>query len=131
MKEIEVVAAVIENEGQILCVQRGDHQYSYVSKKYEFPGGKVEQGESLEQAIVREIFEELELTIQVEKHLGIVNHTYPDFKIKMHGFLCRCENRTLTLKEHLAAQWLNRKDLMTLDWAAADIPFVRSIHSKE
>jgi 8-oxo-dGTP diphosphatase len=92
--------------------------------KFEFPGGKVECGESLEQAIIREISEELDLAIRVTSHLATITHDYPDFRIKMHGFLCSCDNRTLILREHLDAIWASKEELSTLDWALADIPFV-------
>lgn len=127
MKLIEVVAAIIENQNQILCVQRGESKYPYISKKYEFPGGKVELNESLENALIREIFEELELKIVVEKHVSTVLHHYPDFSIKMHGFLCRSDSRDLILREHLHAVWLDRSELNTLDWAGADVPFVQNM----
>jgi 8-oxo-dGTP diphosphatase len=131
MKSIEVVAAIIENENQFLCVKRAKSKYPYISMKFEFPGGKVEVGESLEQAIIREISEELNLSISVKSHLSTVTHDYPDFRIKMHGYLCTCENRVLVLREHLDAVWANRDALSVFDWAAADIPFVDLLQSNE
>ena len=121
MKHIEVVAAVITNHNQILCVQRGVNKYNYISMKYEFPGGKIEPGESFETAIKREILEELKLDIKVEKPFMTTSHEYPDFKITMHSFICTCENRELTLTEHIDFMWLTRENLSILDWAAADI----------
>ena len=124
MKHIEVVAAVIENENQYLCVQRNANKYDYISYKYEFPGGKVEQNETNEEALIREIQEELNLEIQIQKHIITVEHTYPDFKISMHTYLCNSQNRKLTLNEHVDHKWLEKVDLPSLDWAAADVPIV-------
>jgi 8-oxo-dGTP diphosphatase len=124
MKHIEVVAAVIEHENQYLCVQRNANKYDYISYKYEFPGGKVEINETNEEALIREIQEELNLEIQIQKHIITVEHTYPDFKISMHTYLCSTQNRSLTLNEHVDHKWLEKVDLSSLDWAAADVPIV-------
>ena len=124
MKHIEVVAAVIEHENQYLCVQRNANKYDYISYKYEFPGGKVEINETNEEALIREIQEELNLEIQIQKHIITVEHTYPDFKISMHTYLCNSHNRILTLNEHIDHKWLEKSDLPSLDWAAADVPIV-------
>jgi len=124
MKHIEVVAAVIEHENNYLCVQRNANKYDYISYKYEFPGGKVEQNETNEKALIREIQEELNLEIQIQKHIITVEHTYPDFKISMHTYLCKTQNRSLILNEHVDHKWLEKVDLPSLDWAAADVPIV-------
>lgn len=124
MKHIEVVAAVIIHNNKILCVQRNHNKFDYISYKYEFPGGKVELDESQEQAIIREIQEELSLKIEIEKHLITVNHSYPDFKITMNTFLCNCLTKDIILHEHIDAKWLEVGELSILDWAAADIPIV-------
>jgi 8-oxo-dGTP diphosphatase len=124
MKHIEVVAAVILNNDQYLCVQRNFSKYDYISYKYEFPGGKVELNETKEEALSREIKEELNLEIKIEKHIITVEHTYPDFKISMHTYLCKSENREITLNEHIAFKWLEKQELPILDWAEADIPIV-------
>ena len=124
MKHIEVVAAVIHHEGDILCVQRGAHKYAYIAHKYEFPGGKVEDGESAREALNREIYEELKLYITVKQLLLTVNHQYPDFKVTMHCYCCESLTRSLTLTEHVRFQWLPPKALKKLNWAAADIPAV-------
>ncbi len=124
MKHIEVVAAVIIHNNKILCVQRNHNKFDYISYKYEFPGGKVELDESQEQAIIREIQEELSLKIEIEKHLITVNHSYPDFKITMNTFLCNCVTKDIILNEHIDAKWLEIGELSNLDWAAADIPIV-------
>lgn len=124
MKHIEVVAAVIKHEEAILCVQRGNHKFEYIAHKYEFPGGKVENGETAEEALKREIQEELNLDITVKQLLITVKHQYPDFYIIMHAHHCSCTSRQITLTEHVRHQWLPEEALRTLDWAAADVPVV-------
>lgn len=124
MKRIEVVAAVIEHENHYLCVQRNANKFDYISYKYEFPGGKIEPNETNEEALKREIQEELNIEIEIQKHIITVEHTYPDFIISMHTYLCKSQNRTLTLNEHVDHKWLEIVDLPSLDWAAADVPIV-------
>ena len=127
MNHIEVVAAIIVNKDKILCVQRNVNKYSYISMKYEFPGGKVEPGESRENALIREIKEELDMDIQIQEELLTVEHIYPDFKLTMHSFICSCENNALTLSEHINYKWLNENELKSLDWAAADVPIIEKL----
>ena len=130
MKHHEVVAAIIQHGSAILCLQRGPSKYTYIAHKYEFPGGKVEPGETHEAALVREIREELSLTIQVQEHFLTVEHTYPDFHITLRAFLCHADSTTPTLHEHLAYQWLPASQLAALDWAAADIPLVAQLTAR-
>ncbi len=124
MKKVEVVAAVIFYNNKILCVQRGDNKYNYIAFKYEFPGGKVESGETNEKAIKREIQEELNLEISIDSKFITVNHQYPDFTLVMHSFICSCDNPVIVLSEHVDFKWLDKTELKKLDWAAADIPIV-------
>jgi 8-oxo-dGTP diphosphatase len=124
MKKVEVVAAVIFHNNKILCVQRGDNKYNYIAFKYEFPGGKVESGETNETAIKREILEELNLKISIDSKFITVNHQYPDFTLVMHSFICSCNNPEIELSEHVDFKWLDKTELKKLDWAAADIPIV-------
>lgn len=124
MKKVEVVAAVIFHNNKILCVQRGENKYSYIAFKYEFPGGKVENGETNEAAIKREILEELNLEISIDSQFLTVNHEYPDFILTMHSFICFCDNPSIELSEHIDCKWLDKTELKTLDWAAADVPIV-------
>lgn len=133
MKSIEVVAAIILFEKKILCVQRGENKLKYISKKFEFPGGKMEIGESKDQTIKREILEELKMKIEVQEEFLTVKHQYPDFNIIMHSFICKCENPKLTLTEHIDYKWLKTSELKKLDWAAADLPIVKKLmkHSNE
>ncbi|MES2558666.1 MAG: (deoxy)nucleoside triphosphate pyrophosphohydrolase [Bacteroidota bacterium] len=127
MKQIEVVAAIIINENKILCVQRGENRLPYISKKYEFPGGKMEQGERKEDAIKREILEELKMDIDVMDEFLTVKHEYPDFIIEMHSFICHCKDTLVTLTEHIDFKWLDVSELHSLDWAAADVPIVHKL----
>ncbi|HIF9129306.1 TPA: (deoxy)nucleoside triphosphate pyrophosphohydrolase [Photobacterium damselae] len=126
-KQIEVVAAVLINGGQFLAVQRGESKLSYVSKKWEFPGGKVEAGETLVAAITRELEEELRITIAEPQFLLTVEHSYPDFDITMHCFVVNVPTRELELTEHIDSRWLNKDQLWDLDWAAADVPAVEML----
>ncbi|MDZ4663981.1 MAG: (deoxy)nucleoside triphosphate pyrophosphohydrolase [Bacteroidota bacterium] len=130
MKHIEVVAAVIIFENKILCVQRNENKFEYISKKYEFPGGKMEVGETKEETIKREISEELKIDIEVGEEFLTVTHQYPDFILTMHSFLCTCKDLKLTLTEHIDFRWLDKNNLEGLDWAAADVPIVNKLMSK-
>ena len=127
MKQIHVVAAVIIHNKKILCVQRGPAKYDYISKKWEFPGGKLEEGETKLEAIVREIKEELHMEINVDAFLITVHHAYPDFQLTMDTFLCSSESGELTLTEHGDFKWLEKSELAVLDWAAADVPIVEKL----
>jgi len=127
MKSVEVVAAIIIYENKILCVQRGESKLSYISKKYEFPGGKMEIGETKAETIRREIFEELNMKIDVQEEFMTVTHQYPDFILTMHSFICKCESSQLTLTEHIDYKWRLKNELEDLDWAAADIPIMKKL----
>jgi 8-oxo-dGTP diphosphatase len=129
MKKIDVVAAIIQCGEETLCVQRGPAKLDYISKKYEFPGGKIEVGETKESAIIREIKEELHLDILKPKFFNTVLHQYPDFHITMHTFICPVESTEITLTEHIDEKWLRIDELHKLDWAAADIPVVEKLQS--
>ena len=117
MKQIEVVAAIIHDEGRIFATQRG---YGDYKEDWEFPGGKMEPGESPEEALKREIWEELETKIIVEHLVQTVEYDYPKFHLKMHCFWCHIESGQLVLKEHEAARWLKPEDLDSVDWLPAD-----------
>lgn len=127
MKYIEVVAAIIIHNNQILCVQRSENKLDYISKKWEFPGGKIESGESKQKTIKREISEELEMNITVQEEYITVNHQYPDFHLTMHSFICSCNEPSLNLTEHIDYKWLYKNELNQLDWAAADIPIMMKL----
>lgn len=127
MKYIEVVAAIIIHNNKILCVQRSENKLDYISKKWEFPGGKIESGESKQETIKREISEELEMNITVQEEYITVNHQYPDFHLTMHSFICSCNEPSLNLTEHIDYKWLDKNELNQLDWAAADIPIMMKL----
>lgn len=127
MKHYDVVAAVIFEGPAVLCVQRGPGPYAYTALHYEFPGGKVEANESREAALKREIKEELDLEIAIQRPLLIVEHTYPDFEITLHSYACQSQSRELQLREHIDARWLAPRDLLGLRWAAADVPIVERL----
>lgn len=131
MKHIEVVAAIIKHRNKILCVQRGENKFEYISKKYEFPGGKMEAGETKIETVRREIFEELKMEIEVQEEFLTTTHTYPDFKITMHSFICSCISPELTLTEHIDFKWLEKEELEAIDWAAADVPIVHKLMKNE
>ncbi len=125
MKTIEVVAGVIKDkQGLTLAVQRGESSKEYISKKWEFPGGKIEEGESREDALSRELSEELKIETTIGDLVMTVDHTYPDFRLIMHAYHCEIISGELTLTEHLDQKWLRGSELKDLDWAAADIPIV-------
>ncbi len=118
MKRIEVVAAVIYDEqGRIFATQRG---YGDLKDGWEFPGGKVEIGETQEDALKREIWEELETRIRIECLIDTIEWDYPDFHLTMHCFKCYVESGSLQLKEHEAAKWLSMEDIGSVDWLPAD-----------
>ena len=127
MKKIFVIAGVIINKEKILCAQRGKNKLSYISEKFEFPGGKIEDNENDVQCLKREILEELSLNIQINNFYMLVNHKYPDFQLNMKVYLCSSSNRNLTLKEHISCRWLDKNKLEILDWAEADIPVVKRL----
>ena len=132
MKKVEVVAAIINFENEIFCVQRPENNLNYISKKFEFPGGKIEKGESKEQALRRELIEELNFTpTKIDSLFLTVVHEYPDFELTMHSFKCHSETKDIQLNEHISAKWLTLKNLNKLDWAEADIPIVEKLIEDE
>ena len=125
MKRIEVVAAIIHDEGgRVFATQRG---YGDWQDYWEFPGGKMEAGESPEDALKREIWEELETRIVIERLIKTIEYDYPKFHLTMHCFWCRIESGNLILKEHEAARWLSRNELDSVDWLPADKELLNEI----
>ena len=125
MKQIEVVAAIIhDNKGRIFVTQRGYGEYK---DWWEFPGGKMEAGEMPEEALKREIREELETRIVVERLVETVEWDYPTFHLTMHCYLCHVECGHLELKEHEEAKWLNKDELESVNWLPADWELVRKL----
>ena len=128
MKKVEVVAAIIIYEDKILCVQRGQSKLDYISKKFEFPGGKIEKNETKIEALKRELIEELNfIPNKIENLFLTVVHEYPDFELTMHSFICYTETKEIQLNEHISCEWLTLINLKNLDWAAADIPIVNRL----
>lgn len=128
MKQIEVVAAIIhDEEGRIFATQRG---YGDYKDGWEFPGGKMEPGETPEEALKREIWEELETRIVVERLVQTVEWDYPKFHLKMHCFWCSIESGSLILKEHEAARWLKKEDIHSVEWLPADLIVVKELQDK-
>lgn len=123
-KKIEVVAAVIHSSGRIFATQRG---YGDFKDKWEFPGGKIEEGESREEALQREIREELDTEIRIGKSLCTVEYDYPAFHLVLHCYLCTVAAGDLRLKEHESARWLSLADLESVDWLPADIQILPAI----
>lgn len=124
MKTIRVVAAIIFNQGKVFATQRG---YGEFKDGWEFPGGKIEPGETPEEAIKREIKEELDTEIEVVKFLDTVEYDYPKFHLSMDCFICKVVSGDLVLKEHEAAKWLTKENLDSVDWLPADQGLVEKI----
>lgn len=124
MKTIDVVAAIIVKGTEILAMQRG---YGEFEGGWEFPGGKVEQGETPEEAIVREIHEELNARISVQRFLTQVEHDYPTFHLSMKCFICTLDDPSFQLLEHHAAKWLDMQHIDIVDWLPADIKVVAAL----
>lgn len=118
MKTIEVVAAVIKDGGRIFATQRG---YGEFKDMWEFPGGKIEAGESREEALKREIREELDTEISIDSFLCTVDYDYPAFHLTMHCFICSVVSGKLVLKEHESARWLGPGQIGSVDWLPADL----------
>ncbi len=127
MKKIEVVAGIIFFQDQILCVQRPKNKLQYISEKFEFPGGKIEEGETQKEALQRELLEELNISTTIKSFFHTVVHEYPDFELTMHSFICEVDTKELALHEHINQEWLKVNELKNLDWAAADIPIVNKL----
>ena len=127
MKSVIVSAAVIYRANNILCVQRPQHSKGHISLKWEFPGGKVEEGEQFKEALVREIREELSVDIEISNFFMTVEHTYPDFHLVMHVYNCQLTEGEVILNEHVDMKWLKVDELDRLDWAEADIPIVKRL----
>ena len=117
MKTIRVVAAIIRDKGRIFATQRG---YGPYKDGWEFPGGKIEPGETPEEALKREIREELDTEIEVGEPAGHIEYDYPEFHLSMDCFFCTLLSGNLTLKEHEAARWLSPAELDSVSWLPAD-----------
>ena len=123
MKHIHVAAAVIIERERVFVAQRKDS--GELGLKWEFPGGKLEPGETGEVAVIREIEEELSTRISVQRHLTTVHHQYSSCSLTMDAFLCTVVEGSLEIAEHRDYRWLAADELFSVDWAAADIPIVQ------
>ena len=127
MKRIEVAAAVIVRDGGLLATERG---YGPWKDWWEFPGGKMEDGETPEAALVREIREELDAELSIDKFLHTVEWDYPDFHLTMHCYLCSLTSDSLRLNEHEAARWLTADTLRSVRWLPADLELLPLIEKE-
>ena len=121
MKEIKVVAAIIQKENKILATKRG---YGEFINMWEFPGGKIEPGETKEEALIREIKEELNIEINVDKFAIDIEYQYPNFYLFMSCFMCSIKEGSMELLEHNDSKWITKEELNTLNWLSADIDAV-------
>lgn len=126
MQTKKVVAAVIIKDGQLFATQRG---YGNYKDWWEFPGGKIEPGETPQEALRREIREELDTIVSVGELLYTVEYDYPEFHLSMQCYLCTIVSGELTLLEHEAARWLGKDELQSVQWLPADVALVEKIRT--
>ena len=124
MKKIEVVAAIIRDGDKILATQRG---YGEFAGGWEFPGGKMEKEEAREAALIREILEELDVTVKVEEYLMTIEYTYPKFHLTMHCYFCHVIEGDIKLLEHSAGCWLAKEEFDSVEWLPADLDVVERL----
>lgn len=124
MKNIRVVSAIICKDNKIFATQRG---YGEFKDRWEFPGGKIEENESNENALKREIKEELDIDIKVEKLLDTVEYDYPNFHLTMYCYICKLVDKEPVLLEHESACWVDNKNIKNLNWLPADLEIIDKI----
>jgi len=127
-KTIEVVAALIQDGDRFYSAKRKDE--GELAKKWEFPGGKIEDGESHHEALKREIKEELSAIIEVDRFLMTVHHTYQSFDLVMHAYICHIKEGQLTLSEHLEDAWMTPSEMDDVDFAAADLGIIIKLNER-
>lgn len=127
MKTIKVVAAIIHTATRIFATQRG---YGEFKDGWEFPGGKIEEGETPQEALCREIREELDTEIEVGELFDTVEYDYETFHLSMQCFLCTVKEGNLVLKEHEAARWLTKEELFSVDWLPADLGLIKKLEER-
>ena len=127
MKTVRVVAAIIIEKGKVFATQRG---YGEFKDGWEFPGGKIEPGETPEEAVVREIKEELDTEVKAIELFDTVEYDYPKFHLSMDCFICKILSGDLVLKEHEAAKWLTRETLDSVEWLPADQGLIAQIEKR-
>lgn len=126
MKTVRVVAAIIIDDGKVFATQRG---YGEFKDGWEFPGGKIDAGETPEEALIREIKEELDTEIVVNELLDTVEYDYPKFHLSMDCFICKIKSGELVLKEHEASKWLTKETLDSVEWLPADLGLIEKIEN--
>ena len=126
MKQIEVVAAIIYKDEAYFATQRG---YGEFEGMWEFPGGKIEPGESSEDALKREIQEELGIDISIDEFLCTTNYDYPSFHLTMHCYLCSIASGEIELREHKSARWLRSEELGSVEWLPADKDIISRLNN--
>ena len=124
MRHLHVACAIIEQDGKVLVAQRSASMS--LPLKWEFPGGKIEAGESPEECLNRELQEELAICVQINMALPSATHSYPDFTVTLYPFTCRLTGGSITMNEHHALKWLEPHQMPGLDWAAADLPVIHN-----
>ena len=124
MKTVKVVAAIIIKDDKFFATQRG---YGEFKDGWEFPGGKVEEGETPEEALKREIKEELDADIEVGELFDVVEYDYPQFHLSMNCYICRLTNEHMEIREHEAAKWLTKEDIESVNWLPADTMTVKKM----
>lgn len=129
MKHYHVVGAIIEYEGKILCMQRPKGRFPSTDLKWEFPGGKIEAGETGPQALMRELREEMDFSADIrdEDYFATVHHVYPEFELTMDTYFFHTRDPRFVRREHVDHRWLAPRDMPSLDWAAADYPIVEQL----
>jgi 8-oxo-dGTP diphosphatase len=123
MNHIHVACAIIELEGKVLCTQRSESMN--MPLKWEFPGGKIDEGESPQECLKRELHEELGIEASIGQPLAATTHHYPLFSVTLYPFICKILSGEITLHEHRAMVWLPKEELHNLDWAEADLPVIK------
>ena len=137
MKRYVVVCGVIVIDGEVLCMRRGVGHSASTSEKWEFPGGKIEDGESAEEALQRELLEEMDYEVEMLGHLATVEHEYNDFQVRLSAYLCGARSREFVRKEHSDHKWIpigdsfENAEIMALDWAQADYALLASLDVEE
>lgn len=129
-----VVCAVVQHGGRYLCLRRGSTRFPYTAYRWEFPGGKVEAGENEEQALLRELQEEMDYPVTVVRHLCTVQHAYPDFSVTLSAYLCVPDGVSpdaFSLHEHVESRWMTANKMPSLDWVAADTTILQQLLSDE
>ena len=126
-KTLQVVGAIIVKDGRILAVKRGENKNKAVAYKYEFPGGKIEQGETPGQALKRELLEEMNYDIAVGEEFMSVTYEYDDVFVNLHTYICKPLTDTYILNEHIDEKWLLPNELFSVEWAPADYDIIMAL----